>query len=285
MEKINVALYGGKSIFGGRETRLEADEIFCDRAEQCTYYQSGKCLRCRSFLSPICKFGRNNVISGYTSRAKRYYEFKRKYENDEVYSKLKYPEELVAVMGDTLYMNLKYVSVRERTEKDEKWEKDIEGYMIRNGSMGCRGIFIPLQNVSTTLLYSIFSYTPHAIMGGIITDYEDKVVPDIIQTLKKVAPNIHKDFIKKYSQYDKEPNYIGKKVFVNSLKPNTKFTFKNKEWTFDGAYVVANNFDIGLGSPWWLQDGQRADVKIKVTDKMTIEINDNSIVDENTKFV
>ena len=37
MKKINVDLYGGKGLFGGRETPLEAEEIFCDRFEQCTY--------------------------------------------------------------------------------------------------------------------------------------------------------------------------------------------------------------------------------------------------------
>lgn len=130
-----------------------------------------------------------------------------------------------------------------------------------------------------------FSNEPRNIWGSVIEDYQNKVVPDIIQTLKRVAPEIHKKFIKKYPQFDKEPNYIGKKVYVNSLKPNTKFTAKNKEWLFDGEYVSASNVDIGSGSPWWLQNGVYSDVKIKVNDKMTIEVNDNSIVDENTRFV
>lgn len=47
---------------------------------------------------------------------------------------------------------------------------------------------------------------------------------------------------------------------------------------------MAANIDIRSGSPWWLQEGVHSDVKIKVNDKMTIEVNDNSIVDENTRF-
>lgn len=283
MEKINVNLYGGKGILGGKESPLEADEIFCDRFEQCTYYQSGKCLRCRSFFAPTCKFGRNNVIKGYTSRARKYYSFESKYRNDEVYSRLKYPNELVALIGDTLYINYKYGTVRKRTYKDEKWVKEVEGYIIDTDSYRS-SVFIPLNEVTNTLLFAIFSNKPRAVMGGIIEEYQEKVVPDIIQTLKRIAPEIHKNFIDEYPQFDKEPNFLGKKVFVNSLKPNTKFSAKEKEWVFDGEFVSTTNFNIGLKSPWWCEDDKRADVKIKVNEKMTIAVNDNSIVDENTRF-
>lgn len=43
--------------------------------------------------------------------------------------------------------------------------------------------------------------------------------------------------------------------------------------------------DLGLSSPWWQHNNDSENiVKIKVNDKMTITITDNSIVDENTKF-
>ena len=283
MQKINVDLYGGKSIFGGRETPVEADEIYCDKTDQCTYYQSGTCLRCRRLFATTCMYGRNNIIKGYTSRARKYNQFKNTYKNDEVYSKLEYPDELVAIIGDNLYMHYKFGTVRERTESDERWVKDVEGYVIDTGCYRS-SVFIPLNEVTNTLLFAIFSNKPRAMLGGVIEEYQDKIVPDIIQTLKRVAPEIHKKFIEEYPQYDKEPNYIGKKIFVNSLKPNTKFVEKNTEWIFDGEFVRTANFDIGLSSPWWRADGDKADVKIKVNEKMTIEVNDNSIVDENTRF-
>lgn len=282
--KINVDLYGGKGFLGGRETPLEADEIYCDMYEQCTFYKEGKCLRCRSFLSPTCKFGRNNIIKGYTSRAMKYYDFKNKYQSDEVYNKLSYPKKLAAVIGDNLYMNLKYTLVRKRRETDEKWRRDVDGYIISEAGFSSSNVFIPLNEVTDALLYAIFSYKPHAIMGGVIEDYQKKVVPDILQDLKKAAPNIYNDFITKHPEYDLAPNYIGKKAYVNSLKPNTKFKYKGCEWLYDGEYVSTENFDIGLYSPW-LGDGvNRSDIKMKVTDKMLFEINDNSIVDEDTKF-
>ena len=282
--KINVDLYGGKGIFGGRETPLKADEIYCDKFEQCTFYKEGKCLRCRSFLAPTCKFGRNNVIKGYTSRAMKYHDFKKKYENDEVYHKLSYPKKLVAVMGDTLYMNLKFTLVHKRRETDEKWRQDIDGYIISEVGFYPGDVFIPLNEVTDALLHAIFSYKPHAMMGGVIEDYQKKVVPEVLQGLKKVAPDIYNNFISKHPEYDITPNYIGKKAYVNSLKPNTKFKHKGCEWLYDGEYVSTENFDIGLSSPWWGDSVKCSDIRMKVTDKMLFEINDNSIVDEDTRF-
>lgn len=43
MDKINVNLYGGKSIFGGRETPLEAEMTYCDKYKNCSFYKQGKC--------------------------------------------------------------------------------------------------------------------------------------------------------------------------------------------------------------------------------------------------
>ena len=282
--KINVDLYGGKGICGGRETPLEADEIYCDMYEQCTFYKEGKCLRCRSFLAPTCKFGRNNIIKGYTSRAMKYYDFKNKYTSDEVYNKLSYPKKLVAVIGDNLYMNLKYTLVRKRRETDEKWKRDVDGYIISEVGFRSGDVFIPLNEVTDALLYAIFSYKPRAMMGGIIEDYQKKVVPEVLQDLKKAAPDIYNNFISKHPEYNIAPNYIGKKAYVNSLKPNTKFKYKGYEWLYDGEYVSTENFNIGIFSPWCLDGIKCSDVKMKVTDKMLFEINDNSIVDEDTKF-
>lgn len=284
MNKINVDLYGGNGLFGGKETPLEAKETYCDRAEQCTYYKNNTCLSCKAVLSPLCKFGKIVNIKGYTSRAKKYYDFKCKYQNDKMYNKLKYPNDRVAIIGDELHIRYDYGTVRKRTEQDESWTKDVDGYIITSDCMR-KNVFIPLAEATNNLLFAIFSNKPRNIWGSVIEDYQNKVVPDIIQTLKRVAPEIHKRFIEEYPQFDKKPNYIGKDIYVNSLKPNTKFVVKGEEWFFDGECVSAFNVKIHSGSPWWLQNGDYAYVKIKVNDKMTIEVNDNSIIDENTRFV
>ena len=166
----------------------------------------------------------------------------------------------------------------------EKWRRDVDGYIISEVGFCSGDVYISLNDVTDDLLYAIFSYKPHAMMGGIIEDYQKKVVPEVLQDLKKAALDIYNNFISKYLEYDIAPNYISKKAYVNSLKPNTKFKYKGCEWLYDGEYVSTENFDIGLSSPWWGDGVKRSDIRMKVTDKMLFEINDNSIVDEDTRF-
>ena len=280
MKKINVDLYGGKGLFGGRETPLEADEIYCDRSEECTYYKSGKCLRCRSFLAPTCKFGRNNITKGYTSRARKYYTFKSQYQNDEVYSKLKYPNEPVAIMGDTLYIHYRYGTVRKRTEQDKKWVKDVEGYIIDTGCY-MSSVFIPLNEVTNTLLFAILSNKPRDIMGEIIEDYQSKIVPDIIQTLKKVAPKIHKDFIEKYPQFDVEPNYIGKHAFIKTMVNGSKLEDAHGNiFILENGKLICEKYKLSF-VPF---NGKIAKMEINVRDDMEYKITSNDQCDENTRF-
>lgn len=56
---IDVKLYGGKSIFGGREKPLEAVVLSCDKSDKCSYHKNGTCRGVRSFYGG-CKFARTS---------------------------------------------------------------------------------------------------------------------------------------------------------------------------------------------------------------------------------
>jgi len=280
MNKINVNLYGGKSIFGGKESPLEADEIYCDRADRCSFYADNKCLRCRSFLSPTCKFGSNSIIRGYTSRAKKYYDFKRKYEKNEFYNKLHYPSEPAAVIDDFLYLNLQFTRVRKRTEEDDAWKKDVNGYLISAAGLGGKSAFIPIIDVTNELLYAIFSYRPCAIMGGVIKDYQLKVVPDVLMSLKKCAPKIYEDFITEYPQYDLKPNYVGKYAYIKTMVEGSVLTdCHGNNFTLKGGKLIGKNVKLGF-TPF---DGIM-DCIVDVDDSKAYKVDANSQCDENTKF-
>ena len=110
MEKINVTLYGGKSIFGGKETKLEAVTLYCDKCETCSLYKEGKCLNLRSFGGAWCKFGKSKKEEGYTSRAQKYYSWKKKFTDDPTYGKLKYPNETyIAKIDNFIFINTGYL--------------------------------------------------------------------------------------------------------------------------------------------------------------------------------
>lgn len=280
MNLIDVYLTGGKSIFGGKESPLEAHEVYCDNSDKCSLYKNEQCLNHRTPLaSPHCKLGNVVNIKGYTSRAQKYSTFKSKYTSNDKYDCLTYPNtNNLAIIGDTVFIYLTFAKVT--------LNKETDNYYTTRTNYICESGYVPMNKFNTDLIYNIATFKPRALLGGFISDYKDKIIPDFLLSLSKLMPAIHDEFIAKYPEWNLAPNYIGKTAYVNSLKPGTKFIEHKTEWLYDGEYVIAENMDLGLSSPWW--HGNYASeniVKIKVNNKMTITINDNSIVDENTKFV
>lgn len=280
MNKINAALYGGQSLFGGRESPLEADEIYCDRSDKCSFCADGKCLKCRSFSSPRCKFGKCITTTGYTSRAAKYCNFKGKYEKDEHYSKLHYPSDLAAMIDDYLYLNLRYTLVRKRTEKDDKWKKDINGYLISEAGFCGGDLWLPILDATNEMLYAIFSYRPCTITGGVIKDYQAKVVPDVLMALKKCAPKIYNDFILAYPQFDLAPNYVGKYAYINTMANGSVLTdCHGNQFTLENKKLIGKGIKRGF-TPF---DGTM-DCVVDVGETKVYKVDNNAQCSENTKF-
>ena len=131
------------------------------------------------------------------------------------------------------------------------------------------------------------TFHPSNLMGDNLSDrYRKDIVPDLLQDLKDCAPEIYQRFTAEFPEYIYEPNYIGKEVYVNSLKPGTRFTRNGQAWIYDGEYVTSEN-EIGIGvySPWCFQESSKSMISLKVNDKMTVKVESNDIIDENTRFV
>lgn len=286
MDKINVNLYGGKSIFGKRETRLEADEIYCDSYEKCSFYKKGMCLNCRTFIGDHCKKGVVNTIEGYTSKAKKYSEFYSKYKNDSVYAKLHYPSNTITVarIDDYLWLNTTYVAVRKATEQDKsdyRFKINEWGYIITTSIYSTGYIHIPMSDITVDFLNAILSYVP-CHYGKVAVEYQQNIVPNIVTELKEIFPEIYKELIEKYPHYkDYEPNYIGKYAFISTMVNGCTLTDKmgNKALLKDGKLYL----DEYKGSllPF---GGKHMSAVIEVDEQMVYQITDNSQCDRNTRF-
>lgn len=177
-KKINVSLYGGKPLFGGKEQPLEAEEIYCDKTEQCTFYKQGKCLKIRDIGANCgCKFGRIERQRGYTSRSQKYILFQSKYRNDDVYNKLEYPyEHRIALIDDYVWIKLDDVAVQ---------EKDDGIYYVKD-IMFDRGSWIERKAFNIDLLEKICDSKPqYMFSSSLIEKYRDKVVPELLYQMKK----------------------------------------------------------------------------------------------------
>ena len=62
---ITISLYGGKSLFGGRDTKYRAEAVTCD-CKTCSFRDSGMCLNVTSLAFHTCKYGQKHIFEGYT---------------------------------------------------------------------------------------------------------------------------------------------------------------------------------------------------------------------------
>jgi hypothetical protein len=273
MEKICVNLYGGKGLFGGKETPLRAETVFCDKADKCSLYKSGKCLNVTSPFSGRCKFGRVSTAQGYTSRAQKYHTFRSQYENDETYNKLGYPSNCkIALVDDYVFVNVVFSRLKENEQGH---------YCVTETGFGSGASWIPLDKFSTDIIYQICSYRAYAMMGGEIKDYRAKHIPEFLYQLSFLMPELYKQFIAEYPQYDIKPNHVGKYAYISTLNKNLPVidTYGNK-FSFDGDCLISDNYKPSF-APF---KAEKMSVRIEITDKMTAKITDNAQVTSETIF-
>ncbi|MFC0903678.1 hypothetical protein ACFHWD_03115 [Clostridium sp. MT-14] len=277
---INVGLYGGKSLFGGREKPLEASIIKCDKYDKCSYYKNNQCFNVRSFGSGYCKHGKIDNVQGYTSRAKKYYDFKNKWQNHESYGKLNYPSNKLGIIDNEVVLPYTYIEIIE--SKDGEFDIKVP-YFSSSVS------FIEYGKFDIKLIKRICDFQPQAMMGGQITDYQKKIVPLFLAHLREILPERFNEFKNKYPDYIQEINYIGRKALLKTIKPSTVYYKSrsypefNEEWYWDGEILI---YKKGYIPKFNIIKGYDiVEIKIIPSDKAVITISDNNQVAKDTIFV
>jgi len=280
VEVINVGLYGGKGLFGGKETPLEASIISCDKYEQCSYFKNNQCLKVRSFLSPVCKYGRVNNVKGYTSRAAKYHSFKKQWQEHEKYSKLKYPPQKLGLIGEEIVFPYPYIRITQTEDGNIK---------LSDPDFGSNIAFIAKEYFTIDLIKRICNFRPLAMMGGVITDYQSKIVPLFLAHLKEVLPDKYEELRKENSDLAKEVSYVGRKALLKTINPSDVFYKSsnypqfNEKWHWDGEMLT---FLSGYVSSFNItKDYTIAEIKIIPSDKSVITISNNGQVTEETVFI
>jgi len=281
MEVINVGLYGGKGIFGGKETPLEASVISCDKHERCSFYKNGTCLKVRSFGSGGCKFGNVNTVRGYTSRAKKYHEFRSKWKDHERYNKLSYPPQKIGIIDGVVVFPYPFIRIT-KTENGK--------YVVEEPALfsNCNS-YIELEKFNSDLIYRICSYRPQALMGGEITSYQKEKVPLFLAHLQEVLPEVYEKFIESYPKFGRKIDYVGRKALLKTIKPSEIFYHSrdyprlNNKWYWDGESLIYQSGYVNSVSV--INDYEIETFKLKPTDKTVVKIISNEQVTKDTVFV
>lgn len=279
-EIIHIGLYGGKGIFGGKETPQRAESITCDRFNECSYYKSGHCLNVTAPFSSRCKYGRVSISHGYTSRAKKYYEFGSRYRKHDKYNKLNHPPKKLGFIDDTVVFPYAYIRIREA----ENGEPSID-----NPGFGGNIAFISYEKFTADFINKICSFRPQAMMGGTITDYQKKEVPLFLAHLKEVLPERYAEVKAKYPDLVHEINYVGRKALLKTIAPSyvyyksDRYPEFNEKWRWDGETLIRESGYVSSFNV--TKEYEVVEIKIKPSDKSVVTISNNEQVTDSTVFV
>lgn len=276
-EVINVGLYGGKGIFGGREEPLVASVISCDKHRDCSYFQQGQCWRVRG-LGGTCKFGSVSNIKGYTSRAKKYRQFEREWSSHEQYGKLKRPPRKLGVIDGKVVLPYHHVNV----EQVGELVKIKEPLLFAGNDIS----YVDYDRFTADVIYKICMFRPQAMMGGEISSYRKETVPLFLAHLEEVLPEKYKEFTDKYPEFAEKIDHVGRKAYLKTINPSTvyyKGSNLNETWEWDGE--ILTYVEGHVSSFFITRDYDVEEIKLRPSDKSTIVISDNNQVTKDTVFI
>lgn len=267
MEKIIEAhIYDPVNFIFKRPANERASFIYktCTNFENCDAYKNGKCVLNNTF-SYYCPYGKVHKEEGYTKKARNYYTWinkKKEQYKEEIANSIKNAEKGTVKIGDYIYLG--------RLEHLHNYVNSIDEELeIKNK------YFLPIKNFTIENIKKLLNFQPCALMGGIITSYQEKNIPQFIIDLKFNFPNIWDELVKqnpKLSSQVENIDYIGKKAYVKTLAPGkVKFSIYEIEWNGEVLYSKDGR-DIGMF------EFQNCLVEITPTDKTAVEIADNNTV-------
>ncbi len=265
-EPINFTYFDPSNTFfkSCKNDRSEYTVYFCNNKDNCQAYSRGKCVLLCGLWGESCPYGKRNKTTGPTKRAKGMRSFlsdaKSRYA--DVSYELK-SLEFTARVGDKIYIALpylkNYVNPIAEVEKEH---------------------FIDYDKFDSAFIARLIDFKPRALMGGVITDYQTKYVPQFISHIKKYFPEQFAELIKarpEIAERIQNINYIDKVANVKTLEPGkVKLSTNYLQW--DGKVLTAKGKDIS----WWgLGDEE---VIITPGENTWVKIADNNTVTDDTVF-
>src|SRR5690625_4727185 len=137
-EIVSISMFGGKGVFGGRETRKEVVISSCSFAEDCKALKAGRCASSNPRMYS-CMNMENKTVQGYTSRSMNYGEFVRKWKSHEKYNAVKNGLKRFEHVGNNLIrINLPHINI----EKALNGNEDIAQWMVARSTTWIKKILM-----------------------------------------------------------------------------------------------------------------------------------------------
>lgn len=262
-----------------RNEKASCSIILCNNAENCDLYKKNQCVRINLFGEP-CPHGKNLKEEGFTKNAKAYQSWinERKEKYADVLRKLKHAEDIMAVVGDYIYLPYSHADMNKNVP------------FLRHDLYLLPGIkLVKKEDFNLNTIKNIISFRPQAMMGGEITSYQNEIVPKFILHLSEVFPELYNELIKEMPELTitkENVNYVGRKALLATVKVGSTFTHHKgqsyeEKWTWDGEYMNYKGNKLSFA----ITEFDSVEIKLKPKANAIITIEDNEQVTKETKFV
>ena len=270
---INFTYYDpNNSLFkAGKSDRERYTVYYCSNCENCDAYKTNQCILMNGLYGQRCPYGKKISEEGFTKASRKCGDLIAK--GKELYSDVKYAmRELnyICFIGEYVYLPLPWLDNYANPIREK-------GFFYSDGLM-------PRSKFTPEFVVELINFRPRALMGGYITEYASKYLPEFIRQLRRTMPEMYAEVQRVYPEVDnigtlQNMNFVGKKALVKTLLP-CKVGLCGKvhiaEW--DGTVIRTTGRELG-----WLLDGNE-DVTIVPNDNTYVQVLENSCVTDETVF-
>lgn len=280
METISAFIFDPtNSLFKQKASeKARCDIIRCSQKD-CPLRTNKQCILKTVIGQANCPYGKFTVEYGFTRKARKYYDWikerKEKYANIPC---LKFPTKKLAFIGDYVYLPYAHITMC----------KEIP-FLTHANIMSSGTPLIKKEHWNIQTVLTLLNFKPQAFFGDTITTYQTEEIPLFISHLREEDKDMWKQLIKEKPELNTKQDFIGRRALLKTVNypitwtPDTNPKYP-VEWTWDGEFLTTNSKHV-YNSSWGHVDLESFELKAKPQDNATIEIQDNSWVNKNTKFV
>lgn len=265
---VNISMFGGRGIFGGRETKKEVVISSCAFADTCEALKNGRC-SANNPRTQSCINMETRTVIGYTSRAMKHNEFVSKWRSHEKYGSIEGKLGKFEYIGDNkVRIQLPYIDV----------SKAIYGSKGHSAISAGKPYYMDKADFTLDVLENIMESYSNALMGGSLKDDSEKPKEEMLLSIKEIDIELYNEYIVATGY---EINYIDKEAYLVTLKPDIELT---EGWYWDGKYLskeAKGKVECNLISGFNVYG---SDVRFKPEQDSTLVIKDVKWVTDETKF-
>ena len=251
--------------------REKMEAFVCEYDGKCSMYEKGKCVCENLWLGWIkCPHSRFVKEQGLTKRANGFGKAASRWK-EQYKTEIAIENRMLCECGDYIYLPYPHLDVF-----GSKPVEDIT-----------QSYFLPKTSFTIENIRKIIMWQPRAVMGGVITDFQNKEIPKFIRHLREVFPDLYEEYFRTYPE-DKEKfeeiceNYVGRKAYLKTV--NDGVTYKDCHeniWVKSGEYLVCEQMKTTLHM---VVGKKPRKVMQQIVGDEVIVISKNEDVSENTVF-